>query len=108
MPIQVCLKVDNDILVKDIQTKIAQIREVNVDPKFKKTELVLFFLTDWNNTVKYVMNPGCKLSQYRQSADTIIYAVEVVKKKARDELAREIEGIVSTDNAIDLHLKTWF
>ena len=36
------LKVDNEIKIRELITKIAQIREVNVDSTFVKTELVIF------------------------------------------------------------------
>ena len=32
-PMHVQIKVDNEIRMRDVATKIAQIREVNIDPK---------------------------------------------------------------------------
>ena len=36
------IKVDNEIRMRDVATKITQIREVNIDPKQKDSEIVLF------------------------------------------------------------------
>ena len=36
------LKVDNEIKIKDLMVKVAQIREVNIDISLKYTELTVF------------------------------------------------------------------
>ena len=36
------LKVDNEIKIKDLMVKVAQIREVNIDISLKYTELAVF------------------------------------------------------------------
>jgi len=39
---RVCIKVDNDIKISDLITKISQIRELNIELPMTKTELVLY------------------------------------------------------------------
>ena len=41
-PMHIKLKVDNDIRIKDLIIKIAQIREVNIDTAMLKTEIVIY------------------------------------------------------------------
>lgn len=41
-PIHIHLKVENDIRIRDLITKISQIREVNIDQTQLKTEIVVF------------------------------------------------------------------
>ena len=41
-PMHIQIKVDNEIKMKDVATKIAQIREVNIDPKQVLSEVILF------------------------------------------------------------------
>ena len=57
------IKVDNEIKMKDVATKIAQIREVNIDPKQVLTEVILFQTTAVND-IRGVFNPDLKLSNY--------------------------------------------
>ena len=40
------IKVDVDILVKDLITKICQIRELNIETPMEKTELVVYQKAD--------------------------------------------------------------
>lgn len=41
-PMHIKLKVDNEIKIKDLMVKVAQIREVNIDISLKYTELTVF------------------------------------------------------------------
>ena len=62
-PMHIQIKVDNEIKMKDVATKIAQIREVNIDPKQVLTEVILFQTTAVND-MRGVFNPDLKLSNY--------------------------------------------
>ena len=55
------IKVDNDIKISDLITKITQIRELNIEIPLVKTELVIFQKTPQSN-LRGIMNPELKLS----------------------------------------------
>ena len=57
------IKVDNEIKIADLITKITQIRELNIETPLHKTEVVVFQRTNSNN-LSGVMSPERKLSQY--------------------------------------------
>ena len=58
---RVMIKVDNDIKISDLITKIYQIRELNIELPLQKTELVVYIMTNQNN-LRGIMNPDMKLS----------------------------------------------
>ena len=60
---RIMIKVDNEIKIADLITKITQIRELNIELPLNKTELVVFQMTNRNN-LRGIMNPDMKLSQY--------------------------------------------
>ena len=60
---RVMIKVDNEIKISDLITKITQIRELNIETPLHKTEVVVFQRTNSNN-LSGVMSPERKLSQY--------------------------------------------
>ena len=60
---RVMIKVDNEIKIADLITKITQIRELNIETPLHKTEVVVFQRTNSNN-LSGVMSPERKLSQY--------------------------------------------
>ena len=62
-PMHIQIKVDNEIKLKDVATKIAQIREVNIDPKQVLSEVIMFQMTP-NNDIRGIFNPELKLSNY--------------------------------------------
>jgi len=78
---RVCLKVDNDIKIADLITKISQIRELNIELPMVKTELVLYQVTDRNN-IRGLMYPTNKLSQYN-TVNVDIFAAEAVTREGR-------------------------
>ena len=78
---RVCIKVDNDIKIADLITKISQIRELNIELPMVKTELVLYQVTDRNN-IKGIMMPHLKLSQYRD-VNMDLMASEVVTREGK-------------------------
>ena len=41
-PMHIMIKVDNDIKIADLITKISQIRELNIEVPLVKTEIVIF------------------------------------------------------------------
>ena len=41
-PMRIMIKVDNEIKIADLITKIAQIRELNIETPLRKTEIVVF------------------------------------------------------------------
>ena len=58
---RIMIKVDNEIKIADLITKIAQIRELNIETPLRKTEIVVFQRTTSNN-LRGVMNPENKLN----------------------------------------------
>ena len=57
------LKVDNEIKIRDIITKITQIRETNIDTALQKTEIVIFAMTP-GKIIRGILHPESKFSQY--------------------------------------------
>ena len=58
------LKVENEIKIKDLMVKIAQIREVNIEVKSGNSELVLFQMNQ-HGSLRGFFNPELKLSNYQ-------------------------------------------
>ena len=58
---RITLKVDNDIKMGDLITKITQIRELNIETPLTKTDIVIFQMTTQSN-LRGVFNPQFKLS----------------------------------------------
>lgn len=58
---RVMIKVDNDIKISDLITKIYQIRELNIELPMYKTELCVYIMSNQNN-LRGIMNPDMKLS----------------------------------------------
>ena len=80
------IKVDNEIKMKDVATKIAQIREVNIDPKQVLTEVILFQTTAVND-IRGIFNPDLKLSNYNLMGQDLL-ATEVLTRKGRDVIKK--------------------
>ena len=57
------LKVENDIKIRDLMMKVAQIREVNIDTNMVKTEIVIFQATQARN-MRGLFYPEFKLNNY--------------------------------------------
>ena len=66
-PIHICIKIDKNILIKDIARKIMQIKEVNIDldrtMKKQFSQLVLY--SKQLGTVRGIFDPLNKLTQYK-------------------------------------------
>lgn len=60
-PIHISLKLENEINVKDLITKICQIRECNIDSSLQKTELFLVLLNK-NKEVICILNPDHRVN----------------------------------------------
>ena len=60
-PMRVVLKVDNDILIADLILKISQIRELNIELPMRKTELIMYKVSDKSN-INGLLYPTMKLS----------------------------------------------
>ncbi len=60
-PMRVVLKVDNDILIADLITKISQIRELNIELPMRKTEMIMYKVSDKSN-INGLLYPTMKLS----------------------------------------------
>ena len=83
---RVLIKVDIEIKISDLLTKISQIRELNIESPLSKTELVLFQVTSANN-LRGVMNPDMKLSQYNvQGLDLL--AAEILTRTGREAIKK--------------------
>ena len=83
---RVLLKVDIEIKIGDLLTKISQIRELNIEVPLSKTEIVLYQVTPSNN-LRGVMNPEMKLSQYNvQGLD--LMAAEILTRQGRETIKR--------------------
>ena len=81
-PMHVQIKVDNEIRMRDVATKIAQIREVNIDPKQVVSEIALFQMTP-QNELRGIFNPDLKLSNYNLMGQDL-FAGEVLTRAGRD------------------------
>ena len=68
--------------MKDVATKIAQIREVNIDPKQVLSEVILF-QTLTNSDIRGIFNPEMKLSNYNLMGQDL-FATEVLTRTGRD------------------------
>lgn len=76
------IKVDVEIKIADLITKIGQIRELNIEMPLEKTELVLYIMTSHGNLLG-LMNPEAKLSQY-QGDWKDIFASEILTRSGRE------------------------
>lgn len=85
-PMRIIIKVDNEIKIKDLATKITQIRELNIETPLVKTELVLYVLSP-KATIRGIMNPELKLSQYNVSGEDVM-ATEVLNRTGREVIKK--------------------
>jgi len=85
-PMRVMLKVDNEIKICDLLTKIAQIRELNIELPLVKTEIVLFQVTD-KSCLRGIMSPDMKLSHYNTRAVDLM-ACEILTRAGRDVIKK--------------------
>ena len=85
-PMRIMIKVDNEIKIADLITKIAQIRELNIETPLRKTEIVVFQRTTSNN-LRGVMNPENKLNQYNVAGMDIM-AAEILTRAGRDTIRK--------------------
>lgn len=83
---RIVIKVDNEIRIADLITKITQIRELNIELPTVKTELVVFQMTNRNN-LRGIMNPDMKLSQYNLQGQDIM-AMEILTRTGREVIKR--------------------
>ncbi len=60
-PMRVVLKVDNDILISDLILKISQIRELNIELPMRKTEMIIYKVSEKSN-INSLLYPTMKLS----------------------------------------------
>ena len=79
----IMLKVDVDIKIGDLITKIGQIRELNIEMPLEKTEIVLYMMGSQGNLMG-IMNPDLKLNQYMQHEMKEIFASEILARPGRD------------------------
>ena len=78
----IMIKVDVDIKISDLVTKIGQIRELNIEMPLEKTEIVLYLMGS-NGNLLGVMNPEAKLNQY-QGDWKDIFASEILARPGRE------------------------
>ena len=77
-PMHIMIKVDVDIKISDLVTKIGQIRELNIEMPSINTEIVIFQMNKENN-LRGVMNPAQKLSNYNVHGQDIM-AAEILSR----------------------------
>ena len=77
-PMHIMIKVDVDIKISDLVTKIGQIRELNIEMPSINTEIVIFQMNKENN-LRGVMNPTQKLSNYNVHGQDIM-AAEILSR----------------------------
>ena len=85
-PMRIMIKVDNEIKIADLITKITQIRELNIELPMTKTELVVFQMTNRSN-LRGIMNPDMKLSQYNLQGQDIM-AAEILTRAGREAIKK--------------------
>ena len=85
-PMRVVLKVDIDIKIADLITKISQIRELNVEVPLIKSELVLYQVSAQNN-LRGIMNPECQLKQYNVVGQDLM-AAEILTRQGREAIRK--------------------
>ncbi len=85
-PMRVVLKVDNDILIADLILKISQIRELNIELPMRKTELIMYKVSDKSN-INGLLYPTMKLSQFN-TAGIDLMATECLTRVGRDTIKK--------------------
>jgi len=82
----VMIKVDVDIKIGDLITKIAQIRELNIEVPLVNTEIIIYQIFGHNN-MRGVLNPEWKLSSY-QLVGVEIMAAEILTRAGRETIKK--------------------
>ena len=80
------IKVDNDIKIRDLITKITQIREVNIETSLTKTDVVIFQMLP-SKCIRGIFNPDLKLSQYNLMGQDLV-AMETLTRPGRDMIRK--------------------
>ena len=81
-PMHIMIKVDVDIKIADLITKIGQIRELNIEMPQISTEIVLFTVGE-QRQLGGVLNPEAKLSNYQVYGQDI-FAAEILARPGRE------------------------
>jgi hypothetical protein len=109
-PIKVSVKVTEGTLIKDLIKQLAEIREVNVEQSFVKSELVLLVAYP-DKSIRTILNPAEKLNSVQILQGVSIHAVEVVTRQGRSLLAGEIanatQGSLPRGTEVDNDLAVW-
>ena len=80
------LKVENEIKIKDLMLKIAQIREVNIQVKSGNSELLLFQMNQ-QGSLRGFFNPELKLSNYQFMGQDLM-AAEILTRTGRNKIKK--------------------
>ena len=104
-PMHIRLKVENEIKIKDLMVKIAQIREVNIEVKSGNSELVLFQMNQ-QGSLRGFFNPELKLSNYQFMGQDLM-AAEILTRTGRNKIKKfYIDNPEFTDNHPEAVLKS--
>ena len=77
------VKVDEGIRVRDLVTKISQIREVNIDGSQKSSEVVILMFNPKTKAVSYFFNPTDSINSNALMGRDLI-AIEVLTRPGRE------------------------
>ena len=83
-PIHISLRVEKDIKIGQLMQLICEVKEVNIEPISRISQLCLYSQT--KGTIRGIFNPEYRLTQYNLLTNEV-EAIELLTRKGREVIA---------------------